>query len=65
MSSSNSNGGIGVLGILGVAFVILKLMGYITWSWWYVTMPFWGGPALLAIVVFVAFLIYVSLKLLS
>lgn len=32
-----------VAGLLGVAFVVLKLIGVINWSWWYVTMPFWGG----------------------
>lgn len=42
-SSSSSSGGIGVLGLLGVAFVVLKLTGYIDWSWWWVTAPFWGG----------------------
>lgn len=39
--------GPGVLGILGVAFVVLKLTGYIDWSWWWVTAPFWGPLALL------------------
>lgn len=46
-SSSSSSGGIGVLGLLGVVFVTLKLTGYIDWSWWYVTLPFWGGFALM------------------
>ncbi len=49
MSNSNSvqsSGGIGILGLLGVLFVGLKLGGIITWSWWYVTLPFWGGLAL-------------------
>lgn len=32
--------------ILGIAFVILKLTGYISWSWWWVTAPFWGPTAL-------------------
>lgn len=41
--AQHSSGGIGVLGLLGVAFVVLKLMGYIHWSWWWVTLPFWGG----------------------
>lgn len=45
-SSSSSSGGIGVLGLLGVAFVVLKLTHVIAWSWWYVTMPFWGGLVL-------------------
>lgn len=41
-----SGGGIGVFGLLGVVFVVLKLTGYITWSWWWVTAPFWGGLAI-------------------
>ena len=34
------------VGLLGVLFVALKLTGYITWSWWWVTLPFWGVLAL-------------------
>lgn len=45
-SSSSSSSGIGVFGVLGCAFVVLKLCGVITWSWWWVTAPFWGGIAL-------------------
>lgn len=45
--SNSASGGIGVLGLLGVVFVVLKLTHYIDWSWWYVTLPFWGGMALL------------------
>lgn len=47
-SSSASPGGIGVVGLLGVVFVTLKLLGVIDWSWWWVTLPFWGGLALFA-----------------
>ena len=39
---SDSSSGL-VLGLLGVVFVALKLLGVITWSWWWVTAPFWGG----------------------
>lgn len=46
--NSNSGGGIGIFGLLGVLFVGLKLCNVIDWSWWYVTMPFWGGLALVA-----------------
>lgn len=43
MSNNNgSNSGIGVLGLLGVLFVGLKLTGFIDWSWFWVTFPFWG-----------------------
>lgn len=48
-NSKNSSGiGIGVLGLLGIVFVVLKLTNVIAWSWWYVTLPFWGGFALFA-----------------
>lgn len=30
-----------ICGLLGIAFVILKLVGVINWSWWWVTAPFW------------------------
>lgn len=46
-SSSSSSGGIGVLGLLGLVFVVLKLTGFISWSWWWVTLPFWGVLALI------------------
>lgn len=45
-STSSNSGGVGVLGLLGIVFVVLKLTGYVTWSWWLVTLPFWGGIAL-------------------
>lgn len=53
---SSSSGGIGVFGLLGVAFVVLKLTGYIDWSWWYVTLPFWGGAAFALGVLLIALL---------
>ena len=31
------------MGLLCVAFVVLKLLGVITWSWLWVTAPLWGG----------------------
>ena len=36
--------------------VVLKLMGYIDWSWWYVTLPFWGGAAFVLGVLLIALL---------
>ena len=29
-----------------VVFLVLKLTKTITWSWWLVTLPIWGGAAL-------------------
>jgi len=47
-NSSSSSGGVGVLGLLGVGFVFAKIFGWepvASWSWWWVTAPFWGGFA--------------------
>jgi hypothetical protein len=49
-NSSSSSSGVGVFGLLGVVFVTLKLTGYIDWSWWWVTAPFWGGLAIVLII---------------
>ena len=46
MATQAQSGGIGTLGLLGVVFVTLKLCGVIDWSWWWVTLPFWGSLAL-------------------
>lgn len=35
-----------IASLLGIAFVILKLTGYIAWSWWWVLAPFWAPLAL-------------------
>jgi hypothetical protein len=29
-----------------MAFIVLKLAGVITWSWWWVLSPLWGGLVL-------------------
>jgi phosphoglycerol transferase MdoB-like AlkP superfamily enzyme len=29
-----------------VVFIVLKLVGVIGWSWWWVLAPFWGSLAL-------------------
>ena len=39
MSSSNS--GIVFTGLLTIVFIVLKLTGYISWSWWWVLSPVW------------------------
>ncbi len=37
-----SNGtGIGICGALGIAFIVLKLIGKISWSWLWVLAPLW------------------------
>lgn len=40
-SSSSSSTGIGFTGLLTIVFIVLKLLGKITWSWWWVLSPLW------------------------
>jgi len=61
-SSSSSSSGIGVLRLLGVAFVVLKLTGFINWSWWWVTVPFWGGLVIVLAVLLIIGIVYVLKK---
>jgi hypothetical protein len=36
---------LGFFGILTLIFIVLKLIGTITWSWWLVLLPLYGGIA--------------------
>lgn len=36
--------------LLFLLFLGLKLAGIITWSWWWVTAPLWGGLAIILVV---------------
>jgi hypothetical protein len=47
---------IGLWGMLGLIFITLKLTGVISWSWWWVTIPFWGSLAL-GVIIFIIVLI--------
>ena len=49
-NSSNNNtatGGIGFCGVLAIVFIVLKLIGKIDWSWWWVLAPIWAVPAVM------------------
>jgi hypothetical protein len=47
--SNKKSSGIGFFSLLGLLFIGLKLGGVINWSWWLVTLPIWGGAALILI----------------
>lgn len=42
-TNKSTDNGIGLLTVLFLIFMVLKLTGHIDWSWWYVTLPLWGG----------------------
>ena len=39
--TNNYSGGIGFAGALTIVFIVLKLVGTINWSWWWVLSPMW------------------------
>ena len=52
MKMNDDNGFVAWL--LFAVFLVLKLTGVISWSWWWVTAPFWGGFAIVGGVVLLA-----------
>ncbi len=51
------DGGIGFTGLLQVAFIVLKLIGVIKWSWVWVLSPTWISIAL-AVLIIIAVVIF-------
>ena len=59
METATTNG-VAFLGTLGVIFIVLKLVGAITWSWFYVLLP-WIVPVVFVLVVFGAMIAWMVL----
>lgn len=58
-TSNSSGGGMGFLSVLGLIFIVLKLVHVISWSWWLVLLPLYGG-LLLFIVTVVAVILWTA-----
>ena len=52
--SSSSGGGVGIPTVIQIVFIILKVVGVIEWSWFWVLSPTWIS----ILVVIFAFLIF-------
>lgn len=52
------SGGIGFTGLLAIAFIVLKLIGVIEWSWLWVLSPLWITFA----IIFVLLIIYLIIS---
>ena len=59
MSNSNNTnkGGIGFGGLLTIAFIVLKLVGVIKWSWLWVLSPIWI-PLVIVIILLIVLKIF-------
>ena len=54
--TESSSRGISFCGLLAIVFITLKLCGVITWSWWWVTAPIWGGFAIFLAILAIIFI---------
>jgi hypothetical protein len=63
-TSSSSSGGIGFCGLLTIVFIILKLIGKIDWSWWWVLSPIWisGGLFVVILLLLLGGMIWMEFK---
>jgi len=52
--NNNSSGGIGFAGLLTIVFIVLKLLGKIDWSWWWVLSPIWISIFLVVVIIIVS-----------
>jgi hypothetical protein len=50
MGDKKTSSGLGLLDVLAVVFIVLKLLGVITWSWVWVLSPIWIQLVIVAIV---------------
>lgn len=51
--NGSSGVSLGLCDVLFVVFLILKLCGLISWSWWWVFSPIWIPVAIILIVAFI------------
>lgn len=55
MNNAGAASGIGFLDALLLIFIVLKLIGIITWSWWVVLIPLW--IEIILVIVFIIIII--------
>ena len=56
MDNKAKQGGLGIVSVLTIAFIVLKLLGVIRWSWIWVLSPIWIS-AVIVVAVFSVILI--------
>ena len=54
--NNTSTSGLGLASVLTIVFIVLKLVGTINWSWWWVLSPLWisAGLWLILLIIVVA-----------
>jgi len=59
------SGGTGFCGLLTIAFIVLKLLGVIAWSWWWVLGPLWIPAAIGVACIIAAFGVVIFIAVVS
>ena len=54
MCENDTSDQLSLLIALFIVLLVLKLTGYITWSWWLVTAPLWLVPTLFFVIITIA-----------
>jgi len=57
--------GMGLLGWLTIVFIVLKLLGHISWSWWWVLAPIWIPVAICVLILIVLGIITIIVELIK
>lgn len=65
MNNNKESNGISLGGVLVIIFVVLKLTGLITWSWWWVFSPIWIVLLIIAAVLLIGLIIIAIKELLK
>lgn len=50
-NNDNSSKGLGFAGVLTIVFIVLKLIGVISWSWVWVLSPLWISLVITLVIV--------------
>ncbi len=56
-NTGSSSSGIGFWGLLQIVFIVLKLIGKISWSWGWVLAPTWIGVIFIVIILIIYLLL--------
>lgn len=51
-------GGASFTELLTLVFIVLKLTGVISWSWWWVLSPIWIGFGIALVILLIVFVVY-------
>ena len=59
-NNTTTSGGIGFVGLLTIVFIVLKLLGKIAWSWWWVLSPIWISTIVAILFLLIYFIIVIK-----